>query len=259
MKGVILAGGTGSRLYPLTRVTNKALLPMGEVPIIVHILNVFLKAGITDIMLVTGTEHVGAIMSLLGSGSEYGCQMTYRVQDNANGIAAALGLCENFVGQDRFAVILGDNIFENVDDVAADIAFFAQDKKTDFGLFVKELPDAKRFGVAKYGVDGGLEDIVEKPDVLPSSDAVLGLYLYSADVFQIIKRLRPSARGEYEISDVNSAYVKSAFHTGHVFRVEDGWVDAGTHESYQRATEMMRNRAFKEDIDLISKVTKEFK
>lgn len=243
MKGVILAGGTGSRLYPLTKVTNKALLPMGGVPIIVHILNVFLEAGITNIMLVTGTDHVGAIMTLLGSGKEYGCRLTYRVQDEANGIAAALSLCEDFVGQDRFAVILGDNIFENVNAVAADVSSFAMDKSCDFGLFVKELNDARRFGVVKYGDDGQPIDIIEKPADPPSLDAVLGLYLYSADVFQIIKRLKPSSRGEYEISDVNSAYIKSAFHTGRVYRVKDGWVDAGTHESYQRACTMIRDRA----------------
>lgn len=245
MKGVILAGGTGSRLYPLTKVTNKALLPMGGVPIIVHILNVFLQAGITDIMLVTGTDHVGAIMTLLGSGKEYGCRLTYRVQDEANGIAAALGLCEDFVGRDRFAVILGDNIFEDTEAVAADVVFFSEDKKIDFGLFVKTVPDPQRFGVVKYGPNGQLEDVIEKPADPPSSDAVLGLYLYSSDVFQIIKRLKPSARGEYEISEVNAAYVKSQFHTGHVFHVKDGWVDAGTHESYQRACDMLRKKDVK--------------
>ncbi len=242
MKGVILAGGTGSRLYPLTKVTNKALLPMGDVPIIVHILNVFLKAGITDVMLVTGTEHVGAIMTLLGSGSEYGCQLTYRVQDTANGIASALGLCEDFVGRDRFAVILGDNIFEDVDATASDIVSYSRDKATDFGLFVKTVPDPQRFGVVKYGLDGQPEDILEKPLEPPSSDAVLGLYLYSSDVFQIIKRLKPSTRGEYEISEVNSSYVKSQFHTGRIFHVEGGWVDAGTHASYQNACEMLRKK-----------------
>lgn len=246
MKGVILAGGTGSRLYPLTKVTNKALLPMDGVPMILRILSVLTKANVTDIMLVTGTEHMGAVVSLLGSGSEYGCQLTYRVQDSANGIAAALGLCENFIGQERFAVILGDNIFENVGDAAIHVTEFANDRSCDFGLFVKEMDDPCRFGVVRYASDGTPAEIIEKPEVPPSKDAVLGLYLYSPDVFQIVRRLKPSARGEYEISEVNSAYLKSAFHTGKILRVNDGWVDAGTHETYQAACDMLRQSKIKE-------------
>ena len=242
MKGVILAGGTGSRLYPLTKAVNKSMLPMGRRTIIEHVLDVHVKAEIVDIMLVSGPEHFGMLAQLLGSGKDHGCKLTYKVQDSANGIAAALGMCEDFIGDDKFAVILGDNIFENVDEVAADIAFFAEDAKTDFALFIKSVPDPHRFGIVKYDPDGALEDIIEKPVDPPSSDAVLGLYLYSSDVFQIIKQLKPSARGEYEISEVNSAYVKSQFHTGQIFHVNGGWVDAGTHQSYQRACEMMRNR-----------------
>ncbi len=238
MKGVILAGGTGSRMYPLTKVTNKCLLPMGRKPMIVHILDVLLKGDITDVMLVTGPEHMGAVVALLGSGKEYGCRMTYRVQDEANGIAAALGMCEDFIGDDKFAVILGDNIFENVDEPAAGIRKFGA-SDDDFGLFIKKVPDPQRFGVMVYR-GNSMVGIIEKPTEPPSDDAVLGLYLYSPFVFDIIRELKPSARGEYEISDVNNEMVRNE--AGEAHRVECGWVDAGTHDSYERACDMMRKK-----------------
>jgi len=236
MKGIILAGGTGSRLAPLTRAVNKSLLPMGRRPIIVHVLDVLVKAGITDVMLITGPEHLGAIVASLGSGKEYDCQMTYRVQEEANGIAAALGMCEAFVGHDKFAVILGDNIFEDLDTVSADIAAFDSSNHT-YGLFVKEVPDPQRFGVVSYDRDNFVDDVVEKPINPPSNDAVLGLYLYNFSVFDIIKKLKPSARGEYEISDVNRYVVKNQ--NGVVHRVAGGWIDAGTHDSYEKACKMI--------------------
>lgn len=252
MKGVILAGGSGSRLKPLTDVTNKALLPMGRRPMINHVMDVLLKAGITEIMIVTSSEHMGAVVSLLGSGQAFGCELTYRVQEESNGIAAALALCEDFVGDDRFAVILGDNIFERPEEVAVSVRHFASDDFNDCYLFIKTVPDPQRFGVVKHSPRSRgkamaesiirAESIVEKPTDPPSNDAVLGLYCYTSDVFNTVRNLRrlgPSARGEYEISDVNNELVKGP----HLLkRVESGWIDAGTHESYERANDMLRGK-----------------
>jgi glucose-1-phosphate thymidylyltransferase len=242
MKGVVLAGGTGSRLMPLTKATNKSLLPMGRQTIAEHVLSTLLSAGINDIMIVSGPDHFGALAQLLGSGKDYGCRLTYRVQDSANGIAAALGMCEDFVGHDKFAVILGDNIFEDPKSIGREIAKFAE-SDDEYGLFVKDVPDPQRFGVVSYDLSGSITDIIEKPTTPPSHDAVLGLYLYTSSVFRVIKKLHPSARGEYEISDVNSFMVKHR--DGKAYRVECEWVDAGTHESYERACEMLRKRNLK--------------
>lgn len=240
MKGVILAGGTGSRLRPLTKAVNKSMLPMGRRTIIEHVLDVLLKGGITDIMLVSGPEHFGMLAQLLGSGKDHGCKLTYRVQDAANGIAAALGMCEDFVGDDKFAVILGDNIFEDTDAAGRVLATFSA-SADEYGLTVKEVHDPHRFGVVSYpksSVD--VMRIIEKPSVPPSNHAVLGLYMYSPCVFDIVKELRPSARGEYEISDVNNELVQTR--RGRLHKIGCGWVDAGTHESYQRACTMIRDR-----------------
>lgn len=242
---------------PLTKATNKSLLPMGRQTIVEHVLSTLLSSGIIeDVMVISGPEHFGALAQLLGSGKDYDCRLTYRVQDKANGIAAALGMCEDFVGHAKFAVILGDNIFEDPNSVGVAINEFAQ-SDDEYGLFVKEVPDPERFGVVAYGSDGEVMDIIEKPKNPPSSDAVMGLYLYTPTVFRVIRKLHPSARGEYEISDVNSFMVKHR--DGKAHRVECGWVDAGTHESYERACDMLRNRRLREDTDLIMKVTKEFK
>lgn len=235
MKGIILAGGTGSRLMPLTKVTNKCLLPVGDLPMINHCLNVLTLAGIDDIMIVTGPDHMGHVIGLLGSGAEYKCSLTYRVQDIANGIAAALNLCKSFVGDDKFAVMLGDNIFEDQTLVALHIKeFFAS--KDNFKLFTKKVPDPERFGVPVFDEDK-IVDILEKPKVPPSDHAVVGLYCYSHQVFDVISGLSPSARGEYEISDVNSFLVKNKI--GSFAEITCGWVDAGTHESYKKANLMM--------------------
>lgn len=240
MKGVILAGGTGSRLRPLTKAVNKSMLPMGRRTIIEHVLDVHLKAGIKDIMLVSGPEHFGMLAQLLGSGKDHGCKLTYRVQDEANGIAAALAMCEDFVGDERFAVILGDNIFEDVEE-AGDCLREFDHKDTDYGLVVKEVSDPQRFGVVSYPSSSQeLMSIIEKPTVPPSNDAVLGLYMYTPCVFDIIRELRPSARGEYEISELNNELVQTKI--GDIYRVKCGWVDAGTHESYERAIDMLRKR-----------------
>ena len=235
MKGIILAGGTGSRLSPLTKVTNKCLLPVGNSPMIYRMIDLFVSSGISDIMLVTGPEHMGQVISLLGSGKEKNCSMTYKVQDTANGIAAALKLCKNFCNSDKFAVILGDNIFDDHVAISKSIKDF-QKSADSYRLFAKSVPDPQRFGVPVYENEK-IIDIVEKPKNPKSNKAIVGLYCYSPEAFDVIDTLEPSARGEYEISDVNSWFVKNR--NGCVVDVLCGWVDAGTHESYKKANEMI--------------------
>lgn len=231
--GIILAGGTGSRLYPCTKVTNKHLLPIGEMPMIFYPLKKLIGAGITDILIVTGTEHVGDFISLLGSGKEFGCRLTYRVQDEAGGIAQALALAERFANNEPMCVILGDNVFyDSINDV---IDAFRADS-TNARIILKEVPDAERFGVAVIEGDH-ITRVIEKPSDPPSSLAVTGVYCYPGDVFEIIRGLTPSSRGEFEITDVNNAYVEK----GRLkFSVFDGyWSDAGTFASLAKANELV--------------------
>ena len=231
MKGIILAGGTGSRLYPLTKVTNKHLLPIGDNPMIYYPIRKLTEAGINEILIVTGTEHMGDVVNLLGSGKDFGCRFTYKVQDEAGGIAQALGLAENFVGDDSMTVILGDNIFQTSLDQALD-AYPGHGAQ----ILLKEVDDPERFGVAE--VDGDkIVGIEEKPDQPKSSLAVTGVYMYDADVFDYIKELEPSDRGELEITDVNNHYIRE---NSMRFSVMEGWwTDAGTPASYKRANQLV--------------------
>ncbi len=225
MKGIILAGGSGSRLFPLTKVTNKHLLPVGSEPMIFHPIKKLLSAGVRDILVVTGTEHMGAVVGLLGSGKDFDCRFTYRVQDEPGGIAQALGLGRDFARGGRVAVILGDNIFQ--DDLGAYINNFAQQER-GARLLLKEVDHPERFGVA--GLDGDrIIGIEEKPSKPKSRYVVTGIYMYDDSVFDIIDDLHPSRRGELEITDVNNAYLsKGELH----FDILSGWwTDAGTFES----------------------------
>lgn len=234
MRGVILTGGTGSRLFPLTKATNKCLLPVGNEPMIFRMVDILKKSGITEIMLVTGHEHMGQVVSVLGSGSELGCSMTYRVQDKADGIAAALKLCKDFVKDEKFVVILGDNIFSDHNQIQKLLREFeGSDEK--YRLFSKLVKDPERFGVPVFEM-GKVVDILEKPKNPPSSLAIVGLYCYSFEVFQVIDGLKMSNRGEYEISDVNSWLVKNS--TGRVVELNCDWIDAGTHEAYKKANQI---------------------
>lgn len=236
MKGIILAGGTGSRLYPLTKITNKALLPVGKFPMIYHILNVLISSNIKDVMIITSPEHVDHIVNYLGSGKDFDCEITYKIQDKPLGIAHALYMCKDFCGKDKSVTILGDNIFENLNDVVPEIKKF-QNSKENYHLFIKQTHHPERFGVPEI-VDGVIVDVVEKPKNPPSNYAVTGLYLYDHHVFDIIKNLTPSKRGEYEITDVSNYYIKN-FEGGYTI-IENGWTDAGTFESYEEANNMMR-------------------
>ncbi len=233
MKGIILAGGTGSRLYPLTKVTNKHLLPVGKKPMILHPVDKLVSAGIEEIMVVTGLEHMGDVVNLLGSGKDFKCRFTYKVQDEAGGIAQALGLCEDFAKNDRMCVILGDNIFQQ------DLGPIAERfRKRERGAMVllKEVKDPQRFGVAEIS-GGKVLGIEEKPKQPKSAMAVTGIYFYDGKVFEYIRTLKPSHRGELEITDVNNAYIKQGLLE---FDMMNGdWTDAGTFESLQHANNLM--------------------
>jgi glucose-1-phosphate thymidylyltransferase len=233
LRGVILAGGTGSRLRPLTKVTNKHLLPIGRKPMIFYPIEKLTSIGVEEILIVTGVEHMGDVVSLLGSGKDFGCRFTYKVQDEAGGIAQALALAENFANELLLAVILGDNIFQSsLKDHAA--RFISQ--KTGARLLLKQVPDPQRFGVAEIS-HGKVIGIEEKPGKPKSDYAITGIYFYDACVFDIIRMLKPSARGELEISDVNSAYVAKG---QLAYDILDGWwTDAGTFESLIRANELV--------------------
>lgn len=227
MKGVILAGGKGTRLAPLTNVANKHLLPVYDKPMILYPLATLKCMGITEIMIVTGGEYIGRFAELLGDGSEHGVELTYRVQEEANGIAGALLLARDFVGDDEVMVILGDNIFDNREmKLVPDLI---KDKKGDAVLFLSKVPDANRFGVPEFDDDSNIVRIEEKP-IKPKSDrAVTGLYKYPPEVFGIIEKLKPSDRGELEITDVNNAFIES----GNLDWICFGgfWKDTGTHDS----------------------------
>jgi len=235
IKGIILAGGTGSRLFPLTRVTNKHLLPVGPKPMIMHCVEKLTDAGIKEIMIITGPEHMGAIVNLLGSGKDFACHFTYRVQDEAGGIAQALGLCEAFVGQDHCCVILGDNIF------TASLKPYAERfKSVNAGamLLLKRVPDPGRYGVAELSADKKkVVGIEEKPKQPKTDYAVTGMYFYDASVFRVIKTLKPSGRGELEITDVNNHYV--ALNALQWDELPGEWTDAGTFPSLLKANEIM--------------------
>jgi len=234
MKGIILAGGSGSRLFPLTKVTNKHLLPVGSVPMIYHPIGKLLEAGITEILIVTGIEHLGHVVSLLGSGSRFGCEFTYRVQDEAGGIAQALALARHFAFGDRMVVLLGDNIFE--DPLTEYVKNFAV-QKSGARIILKEVHDPERFGVAE--LDGErVISIEEKPSHPKSNLAVTGVYMFDSQVFEIARILKPSARGEYEITDVNNAYISQNEMAYDIF--SGWWTDAGTFESLNHANETIR-------------------
>jgi glucose-1-phosphate thymidylyltransferase len=237
MKGVILAGGTGSRLYPLTKVTNKHLLPVYDKPMIYYPIEMLLNAGIRDIMIVSGKGHAGHFLELLGSGSEFNAKFTYEIQDEAGGIAQALSLAEDFADDDDITVVLGDNIFE--DNIADAVNSFKSGSK----VFIKEVQDAQRFGVAE--IDGNnIISIEEKPENPKSNYAVTGLYIYDKNVFEIVKELKPSGRGELEITDVNNEYIRRGEMK---YSVVDGyWTDAGTMDSLFRASQLVRNSRVKD-------------
>lgn len=236
LKGVILAGGLGTRLHPLTKVTSKHLLPVGNEPMVFHSVKQLTTAGITDILIVTNPQYVGDFVNALGSGKDFGCEFTYRVQEDPKGIAHALALAEGFANNGRIAVLLGDNIFETSIRQAVD-DFQAQPKGAR--VLLKQVPDPERYGVAVLNGDDRIVAIDEKPEHPKSNYAVVGVYFYDASVFDIIRTIEPSARGEYEITAVNNAYI----HRGELAYsfVQGKWVDAGTFDSLSEAHQILLN------------------
>jgi glucose-1-phosphate thymidylyltransferase len=230
VKGVVLAGGLGTRLSPLTKVTNKHLLPVGRKPMIYYPIEKLARAGIKDIMVVTGGPFAGDFLRLLGNGRAFGLKdLHYTYQEGEGGIAEALGLTENFAEGDRVCVILGDNVFE--DEIGPALIRFME-QPSGARVFLKEVMDPQRFGVAEV-LDGKVVSIEEKPEAPKSRYAVTGVYMLDETVFDIVRALRPSGRGEFEITDVNNAYVQRGTLAYEVMR--GWWTDAGTFESLLRA------------------------
>lgn len=234
MKGVILAGGLGTRLHPLTRVTNKHLLPVFDKPMIYYPLESLVKSGITEILIVTGGNKAGDFLQLLGNGADVGLKhLNYTYQKGEGGIAEALSLAEHWVGDDNVCVILGDNLFEK--SIEPHVRAF-EEQKAGARILLKEVDDPERFGVAVLSGDRVIE-IEEKPKRPRSNLAVVGVYFYDQHVFDIIKTLEPSGRGELEITDVNNAYIREG--TLRASHLEGWWTDAGTHASLLRASNLV--------------------
>lgn len=251
MKGVLICGGSGTRLRPLTDITNKSLLPVYNKPLLEYPLQTLRHAGIKDVMVITGPEHIDQIKAFLGgtnvgegsrfgpgtnfgSSERFGCSFQYIVQQKPDGIAQALGLAEDFAKGESVCAILGDNVF--FDDLAPEISAF----KKGGHVFLKEVPDAERFGVAEVDAAGKVVSIEEKPAKPKSKFAITGCYVYDNRCFDVIRNLKPSARGEYEITDVSRWYMNHGELTASV--LQDEWVDAGTFESLHRAAVLARER-----------------
>ncbi|MDR3603850.1 MAG: sugar phosphate nucleotidyltransferase [Desulfomonilaceae bacterium] len=234
MKGVILAGGLGTRLYPLTKITNKHLLPVYSKPMITYPVECLVRAGIDDILIVTGGNHPGDFLRLLGNGKEYGVKnISYAYQEGEGGIADALALAENHATCGPVCVVLGDNLLEKTIRVAVD-EYRKQDKGAR--ILLKEVEDPKRFGVPM--LEGNrVTKIIEKPEDPPSSFAVTGIYMYDTQVFDFIKTLNPSQRGELEITDVNNLYINQGTMTWSL--IDGWWTDAGTFDSLLKASNLV--------------------
>ncbi|MGA2464778.1 MAG: sugar phosphate nucleotidyltransferase [Thermodesulfobacteriota bacterium] len=234
MKGVILAGGLGTRLYPLTKVTNKHLLPVYDKPMIYYTLQTLINGGIDDILIVTGGNNAGDFLRLLGNGKEFGLKhINYTYQEGEGGIAEALGLAEFFAAGDKICVVLGDNIIEK--NIRKAVKAFRK-QRGGAKILLKEVTDPQRFGVPELRGDQ-IVRIEEKPKKPKSNYAVIGIYFYDAAVFDIIKTLKPSNRGELEISDVNNRYIEKGLMTWGL--LEGWWTDAGTFESLLRANQLV--------------------
>jgi len=250
MKGVVLAGGTGSRLFPITRVTNKHLLPIYDKPMVYYPIQTLVNAGIQEILLVTGGKNAGDFLRLLGNGKDFGLRhLNYTYQEGEGGIAEALGLAEDFADGDLICVILGDNIIEN--NICSAVRNFKK-QKHGAKILLKEVPDAERFGVAEIRGDYVI-GIEEKPCVPKSNYAVIGIYLYDSTVFKKIHCLKPSGRGELEITDINNFYAQEGNLTYEV--LEGWWTDAGTFESLLRANNMVGKIGANKVIGIDEKAT----
>lgn len=233
MKGIILAGGKGTRLYPLTKVTNKHLLPVGKEPMIFNPIKQLVSAGIEEILIVTSTEHMGDIVNLLGSGEQFGADFTYKVQEAAGGIADALKLAENFANKEKTVVVLGDNIA--VRSIKPYVDNFRKQEK-GARVLLKAVSDPTRYGIAALD-EQKIVEIEEKPGSPTTNFAVIGYYMYDERVFEFIRQQNPSERGEFEITDVNNEYIARGEMEYDILKGD--WTDAGTFESLQIANQML--------------------
>ncbi|MCK4636094.1 MAG: NTP transferase domain-containing protein [Candidatus Moranbacteria bacterium] len=227
MKGIILSGGSGTRLNPLTKMTSKQLLPIYNRPMIYYPLNTLLKAGIKDILIIIAPEHAGNYLNLLGSGREFGARFTYEIQDEPRGLAEAFIIAESFLDNEDVAMILGDNIFEN--DFSEDIKSFEKGGR----IFAKKVSDPERFGVVEFDENKKVISIEEKPENPKSNHAIPGLYVFDNRVSKIAKQVEPSERGELEITEIHNAYLKMGELDVRTF--DGDWVDAGTFDSLLKA------------------------
>lgn len=234
MKGIVLSGGSATRLRPCTKVTSKQLLPVYNRPMIYYPLNTLIKAGIKDILIIVAPEQAGHYLNLLGSGKDFGVKFTYEIQDKPEGLAQAFLIGQNFIDEDSVCMILGDNIFE--DDFSEDIKNFKSGAK----VFAKEVPDPERFGVVEFDENKKAISIEEKPQNPKSNYCVTGLYVYDNKVVDIAKNLKPSPRGELEITDVNKIYLEKG--ELDVAMVNGAWVDAGTFDSLLEAQILAKNK-----------------
>lgn len=234
MKGIILAGGKATRLRPLTKITSKQLLPVYDKPMIYYPLNTLLQAGIKDILIIIAPDYAGHFLNLLGSGKEFGAKFTYEIQESPRGLADAFIIGEDFIGGDSVAMILGDNIFE--DDLSEHIASF----KSGGRVFAKEVSDPQRFGVVAFDDQKRATSIEEKPQQPKSNFAVVGLYVYDNRVIQFAKEVKPSARGEIEITDLQNRYLQLG--ELDVRFISGQWFDAGTFDSLLAASNMMAKK-----------------
>lgn len=234
MKGIILSGGSGTRLRPLTKITSKQLLPVYHRPMIYYPLNTLIKAGIKEILIIIAPERAGDYLNLLGSGKEFGVKFTYEIQDKPEGLAQAFLIGEKFIDEDDVVMILGDNIFE--DDFSEDIKNFKGGAK----IFAKKVPDPERFGVVKFNNQMRAEKIIEKPQEYLSNYAVTGLYIYDHRVIQVAKEIKASPRGELEITDVNNWFLEK--NEMEVAEVKGEWLDAGTFDSLLKAQNFAKEK-----------------
>jgi len=234
MRGIILSGGSATRLRPCTKVTSKQLLPIYNRPMIYYPLNTLIKAGIKEILMIVAPERAGDYLNLLGSGRQFGVKLTYEIQDKPRGLAEAFIIGENFIDEDSVTLILGDNIFE--DDFTEDISSFKKGAK----IFAKKVKDPERFGVVEINNKSEALSIEEKPLKPKSNLAITGLYIYDHRVIDVAKTLQPSARGELEIVDLHNWYL--ARHELEVSLVHGAWIDAGTFDSLLEAQLLARDR-----------------
>lgn len=242
MKGIILAGGTGSRLHPVTKATSKQLLPIYNKPMIFYPIETLVKAGIREILIIVAPDYAGDFLRLLGSGKEFGAKFTYEIQDKPNGLAEAFIIGETFIGDDSVCMILGDNYFE--DDFTEQVSTFKQGGR----IFGKKVDDPRRYGVPTFDHEGRVSRVDEKPEHPGSEYAITGLYIFDNTCIEKAKKVKPSARGEIEIVDIHNQYIEEG--TLDLVFVEGAWLDTGTFETWFEASRFVREKEMNNELKI---------